>query len=88
VMVLKIGELALYSMPGEIYTTFAKDIKARSPFKFNMTANIANGSVGYVPTLDAFHPGIYEARLCCSSKLIKEAGYIMSDKLIEMSKTL
>ena len=87
-MTLRIGELVLYTMPGEIFTTFAKMIKARSPFKYNMTSNIANGSIGYVPTVEAFHDGIYEARLCCSSKLVKDAGYTMTDKLLEMAGTL
>jgi hypothetical protein len=86
--VVTIGEMAMFASPAETYVEFALMLKERSPFKYNMTANLANGCLGYIPIRELFKPGIYEARLCSSSKLIPEAGYIIVDKLLELTASL
>jgi hypothetical protein len=86
--VVTIGELAMFASPAETYVEFALMLKERSPFKYNMTANLANGCLGYIPIRELFKPGIYEARLCSSSKLIPDAGYIIVEKLLELAVNL
>jgi len=88
VQVLKIGEIAFYGMPGEIYVEFGKMLKERSPFKYNMPANLANGCVGYVPIRELFAPNIYESKIGMSNKIIPDGGYMMVDRLIELANTL
>lgn len=83
-----IGELALFTSPAETYAEFALMLKERSPFKYNMTANLANGCLGYIPIRELFKPGIYEARLCSSSNLIPDAGYIITEKLLGLADKL
>nr|MBQ4318602.1 hypothetical protein [Clostridia bacterium] len=88
VQVIKIGELAFYGMPGEIYVEFGKMLKERSPIKYNMPANLSNDNHDYVPIRELIQPGVYEARLGVSNNLIPDAGYMMVDELIEMAKKL
>jgi len=88
VQVIQIGDLAIYGMPGEIFVEFGLDLKEQSPVKYNMHANLANGCIGYVLIRELFQPGIYEARLCVSSKMTPDAGYMMVDKLLELAEEL
>lgn len=86
--IIVIGELALFGSPAETYTEFAAILKEKSPYRYNMTANLANGCLGYIPIRELFQPGIYEARLCSSSNLIPDAGYIITDHLLRLADNL
>jgi neutral ceramidase len=79
VQVISLGEdLAWVSLPGEIFVDLGLQIKRGSPFKQTMIAELANGSIGYVPTRVAYAEGNYEvvsARCAAGSgeKLVDEA---------------
>ena len=88
VQTIRIGELGVFGMPGEIYVEFAKLLKKKSPGKYSMSANLANGCVGYIPIKELFQPGIYESRLCITSQLTPDAGYDMSEKLLNLYEKL
>lgn len=88
VQVLKIGKMMIYGMPGEIYVEFAKILKERSPSEYTMTANLANGSIGYVVIRELHKKGIYPARICCSAKTRPDAGYEMAERLLKLAETL
>jgi len=88
VQALKIGDLAISAMPGEIFVEFGLDIKNRSPFKYNMVNSLANGIFGYIPVREAFAQGGYEPRLCATSRLEEEAGYKMVDNIVDLLGTL
>jgi len=88
VQIIAIGEIAFYGMPGEIYVEFGKMLKERSPFKYNMPSNLANGCVGYVPIRELFAPTIYESKIGMSNKIIPDGGYIMVDRLIELASEI
>jgi hypothetical protein len=61
VQVISVGDdLAWVSLPGEIFVQLGLSIKAGSPFKQTMIAELANGSIGYVPTKVAYPQGNYE----------------------------
>ncbi len=53
-------DLAIVSLPGEIFVELGLTIKAASPFKHTFIAELANGSIGYVPNRDAYPQGNYE----------------------------
>ena len=53
-------DLAVVSMPGEIFVELGLAIKAGSPFKHTFIAELANGSLGYIPNREAFPQGSYE----------------------------
>lgn len=60
VQALRIGDLALVGAPGEFFVELGLEIKRRSPFAQTTVLELANDSVGYIPTLRAFEEGAYE----------------------------
>ena len=53
-------DLAWVSLPGEVFVELGLAIKKRSPFKQTMLAELANGSIGYIPDRRAYAEGNYE----------------------------
>ncbi|MBR2452635.1 MAG: neutral/alkaline non-lysosomal ceramidase N-terminal domain-containing protein [Clostridia bacterium] len=82
---LQIGEFTIYGFNSEIFTEFGKMVKKGDGTGINLVATLCNDAFGYVPTRDMFFDTIYESRPG-SSRLDKEAGYIMAEKLISMKK--
>jgi hypothetical protein len=60
VQALRIGDLVLVSAPGELFVELGLQIKAQSPFGQVMVLELANDTVGYLPTRRAFEEGAYE----------------------------
>ena len=52
--------LALTSLPGEVFTEVGLDIKKRSPFKQTWPVTLGMGECGYVPLAECFSRGGYE----------------------------
>ena len=61
---LRVGDLAIAGLHGEVFVEIGLEIKSRSPFARTMVVGLANGSVGYIPTDQALGEGSYETRLC------------------------
>lgn len=74
-------ELAIVSLPGEIFVELGLAIKKASPFKHNFIAELANGSIGYIPHRNAYPQGNYEV---VSARC--EAG--SGEKLVEVALKL
>lgn len=53
-------DLAIVALPGEIFVELGLEIKRRSPFIHTFIAELANGSMGYVPNREAYPQGNYE----------------------------
>lgn len=61
VQVIALGDqLAWVSLPGEIFVELGLAIKKASPFAFTQIAELANGSIGYIPNKQAYAEGNYE----------------------------
>ena len=55
VQVVTLGDdLAWVSLPGEIFVELGLEIKQGSPFRQTMIAELANGSIGYIPNRVAY----------------------------------
>ncbi len=74
IQMMRIGPAGLVSVPAEYFCCYGLEIKAGSPFNPTFVVSLANGCVGYVPTLQAFVGGGYEPRTARSSKLCPDAG--------------
>lgn len=57
---LRIGPLAIVSLPGEFFSAYGMHIKATSPAPATMVAGWSNDNLGYFPTAEAFPIGGYE----------------------------
>ena len=61
VQVFTLGDqVAWVSLPGEIFVQLGIAIKDASPFAITSIHELANGSIGYVPTRQAYEQGNYE----------------------------
>jgi hypothetical protein len=61
VQVIALGDsVAWVSLPGEIFTELGLAIKTASPFAHTLLAELANGSIGYIPDRSAYPQGNYE----------------------------
>lgn len=54
------SDLAIIFVPGELFASTGLKIKAISPYKTTIVSTLSNGSVGYLPTPEAFASGGYE----------------------------
>ena len=60
VQALRIGDLGIAAVPGELLVELGLDLKARSPFSQTIVIELANDSVGYLPTKQSYEEGGYE----------------------------
>lgn len=86
VQVVTLGEeLAWVSLPGEIFVELGLAIKQNSPFKQTMIAELANGSIGYIPTRVAYPQGNYEV---VSARCAEGSGEMLVDAALLMLREL
>ena len=72
VQVITLGDsLAWVALPGEIFVELGLDLKTDSPFGQTMVAELANGSIGYIPCARAYRHGNYEV---VSARCAKGSG--------------
>jgi hypothetical protein len=57
---VRMGPIALVSMPGELFVEIGMSIKKSSPFRYTAIVELANGSLAYLPTAEAYKNGGYE----------------------------
>ena len=69
-------DVAIVGLPGEFFVEFGLKIKKASPARITLVVGLAGGSVGYVPTPEAFKQGGYEPTPWRYSKLAPESGAI------------
>ena len=84
---IRIGDSAFASNPGEFFCSLGMDIKRGSVFTNTFIVELANGSIGYVPTDDAYDFG-YESQMAPSSKLAPGAGGRIVEETIELLREL
>lgn len=53
-------EAAIVALPGEMFVELGLALKKASPFRHTIIAELANGSIGYVPDRAAYPQGNYE----------------------------
>lgn len=58
--VLRIGEVAIMTVPAEPFAEMGLELKARSPWSRTLTIGLANGYYGYLPTPPQIRLGGYE----------------------------
>lgn len=85
VQVITLGtDVAWVALPGEIFVQLGLALKAASPYRHTIVTTLANGSLGYVPTRQAYAQGEYEvisARVAAGSgeALVEAATRLLRD---------
>ena len=85
---IRIGELGITALPGEIYGSTGLEIKARSPFLPTINIGLANGNFGYVPPQEQHALGGYTTWRTRYSCLEADAEPIIKATAIELLKSL
>ena len=57
---LRIGDVGIGAIPNEVFVEIGLDIRQKSPFPTTFTISLANGSYGYLPTVEHHKLGGYE----------------------------
>ena len=82
VQVITVGnQLAWIGLPGEIFTELGMALRNASPFQYTVIAELANGSIGYVPNRKAYPEGAYES---VSARCGPGSGEMLVDSAVRM----
>jgi hypothetical protein len=60
VMVLRLGDIGIVGLPGEVFCELGLAIRQASPAPHTLVVELANDAIGYLPTRRAFPAGGYE----------------------------
>ena len=60
VMAIRIGDVGIVGLPGEILCELGIAIAGRSPARHTLIVELANDAIGYIPTREAYAQGGYE----------------------------
>ncbi len=88
VQVMRIGDLAVASTPGEMFVQLGLEIKRRSAAPHTFVVELANGWVGYLLNPGGFAEGGYEASPGPWTKVSEDAGQMLVDKAVELIEDL
>jgi neutral ceramidase len=85
IQALRIGPAALVTIPAEVFTEIAQDIRAQAPRPETLVVELANGCEGYMPTARAFTEGGYEVR---GNKMRPDTGQAVVAQAAELLRKL
>lgn len=60
IQAIRLDDIAVVAVPGEPFVEIGLAVKAHSPFKHTFFIGYANGTIGYIPTREAYPLGGYE----------------------------
>jgi len=81
VQVLRIGDVAVVGLPGEVFVELGLWVREKSPFPLTIVSELANDSIGYVPTRKACKEGSYEV---VNSLIAPGGGEQLAEKAVEL----
>lgn len=84
IQLMSIGNTAILTLPGEVFTEFGLELKKCSDYKYTMIFGLTNDCIGYIPTENAFSEGGYEIIIASSSRLDKSAGAILVKEILSL----
>jgi hypothetical protein len=85
VQVLRIGDFFIVGLPSEVFVEYQIEIRKRSGSPYTFVSELANDSISYVPTPQAYQEGGYEV---LSSSLAPDAGKALVDAAVELIEKL
>ena len=78
-------EVAIVTLPGEVFVEIGLAIKNASPFETTLVIELANDAPGYIPTRQAFAEGSYET---VNSRVEPGQGEKMAARALRLLKEL
>ncbi len=81
---IRLGDLALVGIPGELFARLGLEIRRRSPFRHTCVVGLANVKTGYIPDRQAYADGGYQTWAGWHSMLEVGTGEAMVDEAVAM----
>lgn len=88
IQALRIGDVGIVGLPGEVFVEIGLAIKRLSPFARTIIAELANDWAGYIPTDVALREGSYETRLATVSKAPPGTAQLWIDTAVSLLRQL
>ena len=88
VQALRLGDAVFNGAPGELFVEWGLEMKKWSPHPYTFIAELANDSVGYIPTYEAFRRGGYEATPVVSVRSTPALGQMIADANFRLNQAL
>jgi len=85
---MRVGDVAIVGVPGELFTSLGLEIKRRSPFRYTYVAGAANDYIGYIPDERAYELGGYQVWTGFHSFVAKGTGEAMVEEAVKMLEEL
>lgn len=85
---ITIGELAIVTVPCEVFAGIGLEIKRRSPFKTTFLIGLANGYNGYLPSPEQHKLGGYETWRSSWSYLETDASTKITESILDQLQQL
>ena len=83
IQAIRIGELSIVTLPFEVFAEIGLRLKEKSPFEDTFVVELANGALGYLPTVEQHEFGGYETWMG-TCRVQKDANVILEKALFEM----
>jgi len=81
---IRLGEVVLVGVPGEMFAELGLAIRRRSPFRHTYVIGLANDEIGYIPDARAYDHGGYQLWTGLHSVLPRGAGEQMVDAALAL----
>ncbi|MEN6644261.1 MAG: GNAT family N-acetyltransferase [Armatimonadia bacterium] len=85
---IRLGDVALVGVPGEMFARLGLDLRHRSPFRHTLIVGLANDELGYIPDRQAIEDGGYQTWPGWHSPFAIGTGEAMVDQALEMLREL
>ena len=82
--VIRLGDIALVGIPGEMFARLGLELRRRSPFRHTCIIGLANEQIGYIPDRKAYADGGYQTWVGWHSMLEVGTGEAMVDQAVAM----
>lgn len=89
IQVIRLGELVIVGLPGELFVEFGHELKEKSPFGLTLVNELCNGSAnGYICTRIAYKQGGYEPIITSHNRLAVNAGELFVQHTLQLLNDL
>lgn len=84
--IIRLDDLAIVCIPGELFVELGLEIKERSPFPYTWVAELVNDAIGYIPTRQAYEEGGYQTTTV--ARVAPEAGELIVEESLTWLRDL
>jgi GNAT superfamily N-acetyltransferase len=82
--VIRLGDVAIVGIPGEMFARLGLEIRRRSPFRNTIVVGLANDEIGYIPDHKGLEDDGYQTWFCGHSQLEPGVGEAMVEAALAL----